>query len=179
MIYIAVGLVIAIAALRALSPKRYAVHASKAIPLPKGIRPQGRWLLGGLLRDERGSLVNVDEKFIGTAVRDSMASFGIPNGSTFIGDFVRDKRDLKPGDIVVVDGVHAHSATGLRLRKIETVRSDGILEFVPDSLDRSHRQRPADEVVARVTHVVNYGPESPLVGFLSSLPRRLTSALPR
>lgn len=54
MIYIAIALIIAIVGLRALCPKRYAVHASKASSLPTGIRPQGRWLLGGFLRDEHG-----------------------------------------------------------------------------------------------------------------------------
>jgi len=156
MIYIAFVLVIAILVLRAWSPKRYAVHAATAIPLPEGIKPVNRWLLAGFLRDEHGKLMNVDDKFIGTAVRDSMAVFGIPDGATFVADYIRPKDELHPGDVVVVDGVHAYSESGLRLRRIANIH-DNTVDFLPDGLNNDHRSRPAKEVIARVTHVVGSG----------------------
>jgi hypothetical protein len=160
MIYIALVLVIAIIVLRIMSPKRYAVHASTATPLPANIRPEGRWLLAGFLRDERGRLVDVDRKFIGTAVRDSMAAFGIPDGATFVGEYVReeDRSALKLGAVVVVDGPHANSETGLRLRRIEAIEQEkGQVEFADDGLGKPHRPRPVSDIVAVVTHVVKVG----------------------
>ncbi|MFZ3352017.1 MAG: hypothetical protein WA268_14230 [Xanthobacteraceae bacterium] len=172
MIYIALILIIAILVLRAYSPKRYAVHAATAVPLPKGIRPVGRWLMAGFLRDANGKLMDVDDKFIGTAIRDSMAPLGIPDGATFVADYVHPPDDrLNPGDIVVVDGVHANSQIGLRLRRIAGVHDD-IVDFMPDGLNRPHRSRPAKEVVARVTHVVTSGTKGamPLKSLLEHLP---------
>ena len=161
MIYIALALIIIMTLLYVRSPKRYAVHAANAMPLPKGIRPAGRWLLAGFLRDDHGKLMDVDDKFIGTAVRDSMAVLGIPDGATFLADYVRSEDELRPGDVVVVDGVHARSETGLRLRRVAGVH-DHTVDFCPDGLDRGHRSRPAKEVVAKVTHVVRPKGATPL-----------------
>jgi hypothetical protein len=169
MIYIALVLAVAILVLRSRSPKRYAVHASTAIPLPEGINPADHWLLGGFLRDEHGALVDVDTKFIGTAVRDSMAMFGLPDGVTFIGDYMGAKKaqtGLKACDIVVVDGVHGGSQVGLRLRRVDKVH-ENVVDFLPDGLGKEHRSRPVTELIARVTHVVNSRGKS---GLISAMP---------
>jgi hypothetical protein len=156
MIYIAAVLILLILLLRYWSPKRYSVHASKAIRLPKGIRPEGRYVSDGFLHDEHGKPLDVSNKFVGQAVRESMDAYGIPDGATFIANYMttKQKRNLKHGDIVVVDGEAAHSETGLRLRCVKSTKVNTI-EFLPDGLGRKPRQRPLNEVIAKVTYVVN------------------------
>jgi hypothetical protein len=156
MIYSALVLTLLILVLRSVSPKRYAVHAAQAVELLKGMQPEDRWTLGGLLRDQTGTRIDLSEKFIGRAVRDSMARFGIPSGSTFIGEYLTDseKNNLVRGNIVVVDGPALHSETGLRLRCIDSI-VEGTARFSADGYGQSRRQRPLSEIFAIVTHVVD------------------------
>src|SRR3954471_23675134 len=104
MLYIlAAVLALTILVLRATAPKRYSVHASRAVALPDGIRADSRYAFGGFLRGEDGNRIDLTDKFVGQAVRDSMTAFGIPDGATFIADYVdTDARcHLLAGDIVV------------------------------------------------------------------------------
>jgi hypothetical protein len=165
MIYIAVLLLIALFLLRQAAPTRHAVHAAVASKLPPEVRLSDKFLGAGFLRDENGKRMNVDDKFIGLAARDSMDRFGIRAGATFIADRLNsdEKLNLRHGDIVVVDGVAAHAPTGVRLRcfdKLISDRSDGDeAAFLADGLGQPRRNRPLEEVVARVTHVLD-GPSS-------------------
>jgi hypothetical protein len=163
MLYITAALLVALLlALRAWAPKRYAVHASQAKRLPAGVRPESRYVSAGFLRDRAGNRLDVSSKFVGQAIRESMASFGIPDGSTFIADYLGAKEQLrlKNGDIVVVDAEANYSETGLRLRRIDRVQN-GVAFFQPDGFGNERRERPASEVIAKVTHIVNAeGPHS-------------------
>jgi hypothetical protein len=157
MLYIIAALLVALLlALRAWAPKRYAVHASQAKRLPHGVHPESRYMSAGFLRDQAGNRIDVSGKFVGQAIRESMASFGIPDGSTFIADYldVDQQLRLKSGDIVVVDGEANYSETGLRLRRIDRIEN-GMAFFQPDGFGKGRRERPASEIIAKVTHLVN------------------------
>ena len=165
MIYVVVGLVLIVLILRRTAPKRYAVHAATAKRLPDGIQAEDRWN-PGFIRDEKGAFIDVGGKFVGRAVRDSMADFGIPDGSTFIGDILTDEERLAlvRGDIVVVKGAAAHSETGLRLRRVDLIGPDNTVQFIPDGYGNERRARPLGEVLAKVTHVIT---ESDPRGFVA------------
>lgn len=157
MIYIVIGLIALILLLRWLSPKRYAVHASRIEPLPEGVRAEGKWLLGGFVYDENGNHVDVAEKFIGHAAGSSMTAYGIPSGATFIGDFLKDadKASLVHGDIVVVIEDVKVSETGLCLRVVDEVTSNCEVSFLPDSYGKHQQAQKLDAVLARVTYVID------------------------
>jgi hypothetical protein len=158
MIYVALALICIIILVRMAAPSRYAVHASQAIPLPKGIRPEGKWLLGGFVYDDNGKRFDISGKFIGRVAGASMASCGMPAGETFIGDYIQtdsERHSLKNGDIVVVEGAAEFSETGLRLRIIDQTMSDDMVSFLSDGFGRAPRKRPATEIVARVTHAID------------------------
>lgn len=160
MIYVGLLLLAAVIALRFLSPVRYAVHGSKAGPLPDGVHPEGRWMLGGFVHDEDGNYFDVTDKFIGHAVGNSMLCYGIPSGATFIGNYLNsdeEKRALPHGEMVVVDGVAEFSETGYRLRTIDRIEPDGTAHFLPDTYNRQPRNRPMTEITASVTHVIDNG----------------------
>jgi hypothetical protein len=180
MIYPAIVLAILIFVLRAWSPKRYAVHASSAIKPTTPTPVCDYWLLGGLLRDKNGQLIDVDKKFVGYAVGDSMAPFGISAGATFVADPVgKDKKatalSLREGAVVVVYGPHKGSPIGYRLRRVNSVSPDGEMSFLLNGSGKQHRPRQADELRAIVTHVVN--PEGVAPGFLvSKIAQKLSEA---
>ncbi|WP_315767068.1 MULTISPECIES: hypothetical protein [unclassified Bradyrhizobium] len=157
MIYLVVGLVVAIGVARLILPIRYAVHASKAGPLPEGVRAEGRWLYSGFVRDEQGKSMDLTGKFIGHAAGSSMVAYGIPAGATFIGELIQadEKRTGIPhGEIIVVDGAAEFSETGFRLRCLDRITPDGQATFLKDGFGRQPRPRPASEIYARVTHVI-------------------------
>jgi hypothetical protein len=172
MLYIIAGVcILIIVGLRATAPKRYAVHASRATPLPRGVKSSSSYPFAGFLRDEDGNRLDASGKFFGQAVRDSMTAFGIPDGATFVADYLNDtgRHALDRGTIVVVQGGHVNSRTGLRLRAIDHVEGETAY-FLPDGRGQNRRQRPLEEVYAKVTHVVN--PEAAPPGMLLSFLRR-------
>jgi hypothetical protein len=156
MIYIVIGLILFILALRWLAPTRYAVHASRAERLPHGVSAEGKWLLGGFVYDQDGKHIDIANKFIGHAAGNSMLCYSIPSGATFIGDQLDEhgRKSLVHGDIVVVDGVAEFSETGFRLRAIDALLPDGRVSFLRDGLGRQPRVRDLSEVYARVTYVI-------------------------
>ncbi len=172
MLYLIAGvLVVAIVLLRSTAPKRYSVHASRAIPLPEGRAPYSRYPFAGFVRDENGNRLTMADKFVGQAVRDSMAACGIPDGATFFADRLDDaeKARMQHGDIVVVDGDAGNSEVGYRLRRIE--RIDGTeAYFSADGLGAARRHRPISELLAKVSHVtVAEAPSGGLVNFIGRL----------
>jgi len=140
-------------ALWLLAPMRFIVHASRAKPL--SCAPMGKWLLAGLARDEKGRAIPMANKFVGCADGNSMERFGIKDGASFIADKLSDpeKGHLHHRDIVVVHGPAAISASGYRLRVVDRV-SGGKVSFIADGTEKTHRDRPLAEVVARVAYVV-------------------------
>tara|TARA_R110000868_G_scaffold13223_4_gene62096 strand:+ start:8506 stop:8973 length:468 start_codon:yes stop_codon:yes gene_type:complete len=136
-----------------LTPKRMVVHAARAKPLTKN--STNRWLLAGFVRGSDGRRIKVRNKFLGRADGDSMAKFGIKNGSSFIADRLseEDVRSLKKFDIVVVHGPAKASSTGYRLRRIDRIEDDAV-KFLPDGNDEHHRDRGVADVKARVKYVV-------------------------
>jgi len=98
MMFIALVCFAALGALYLTAPKRYAVHGSSPKRLPDGMGALDRWM-PGLIFDDHGRLFNADGRFVGKAVRDSMAASGIPDGTTFTGDYLneRTRRELEPG----------------------------------------------------------------------------------
>jgi hypothetical protein len=160
MIYLVICLIVIIVILRWASPVRYAVHASRVHPLEEGVQAEGRWMLAGFVYDEDGKPFDTAGKFIGHTVGSSMTCYNIPSGCTFIGDELTSeaqKLALENGDIVVVDGPTEFSETGLRLRAVDAINSDGTVNFLPDGYGRRPRPRPLSELRILVTHVVDNG----------------------
>lgn len=150
MIFVALALLGVMLLLRFLQPKRYLVHGSKARLLPRHLRPFSRWS-PGILRDPSGHVVAVGHRMIGETLGGSMAKFGLPDGSTFVGDFLSDddRHSVANGEVVVVE----ESGGSLVLRRVEQVMADDV-SFLPDGYGESHPSAPVASLKARVTHVV-------------------------
>lgn len=119
--------------------------------------PGNVYVGGDFLHDETGTRIDTHGKFVGKAVRESMAAFGIPDGSTFVADYLGPDKEarLGYGDVVVIDGLAAHSEPGWRLRVIDRINPDSTVSFKPDGFANERRTRPLTEVVAKVTHVTD------------------------
>ncbi len=152
MIYILVPLLAVLAVLRNFLPMRWGVHAARA---NKDIG-SSRFVSAGWIVDERGRHVSLTGKFLGKVEGDSMADCGLSNGDTFIAQVLTEEhqRNLQVGDVVVVDDVHAHSNSGLRLRCVTGVNSNGCISFASHTDGKRHRDRSDEKVKARVEYVV-------------------------
>ncbi|CAN5697911.1 hypothetical protein BH10PSE5_BH10PSE5_15850 [soil metagenome] len=84
-----------------------------------------------------------------------MESCGLRDGDTFIAEVLTDdrRRELKAGDVVVVDDSHAHSNSGLRLRCVAEV-TDGKVAFTNHADGGAHKPRASSKVKARVEYIV-------------------------
>jgi hypothetical protein len=153
---IAIAFLVLLALLRRWSPARYVVHCSRARPLERGLKASDKWVMAGLLYDTGEPAMDISNKFVGLASGDSMSAYGIPNGSTFVADYLSNPQrlSLKAGDIVVVDGPSAYSSVDFRLRRVEIVDADGVAKFSDDRRGKSHASRPIGQIVAQVTHVI-------------------------
>ena len=150
MVYVLMVAVVGLAVLYWTAPKVYAAHAATAKPLQvEGMRPSGRYMFSGMLRDESGNRINTADKLLVMAVGPSMVDHGIKHGTIVLADVLDDsaRSTLEPGDVVVVDAEAKASETGKRLRRIREI-DDGNVVFV------RNRDRPLSEIQAKVTHVV-------------------------
>ena len=152
MIYILVPLLALLVLLRQFLPMQWGVHAARA---NKDIG-SSRLVSAGWIVDEQGRHVSLTGKFIGKVEGDPMAGCGLAHGDTFIAKVLTDpqQRQLEAGDLVVVDDVHAHANSGLRLRRVSGVTSKGCVSFASHTDGKPHRDRPDERVKALVEYVV-------------------------
>lgn len=155
MIFIFLGLLIALYVVTRFAPLKYAAHAARASGLPNCAVPVSRWLTAGLAFDEAGQRVDTRGKFLGCVAGASMEPYGLPAGATFIAEPLHAPTgdDVKAGDIVVIDAQAQYSPVGFRLRKVQAVNGE-MVSFEPDRGGREHNDRALTEVAARVIYVV-------------------------
>lgn len=157
MFFILAALLLALYAARHFGQKaaltQWAVHAARAdgdacVPLA------APWSLQGTIRDDKGRIVSPVGKFVGRVAGDSMASYGMKKGQTFLADPISDPsaETIQSGDIVVVLAAAKKSNTGRRLRCVERIEGDKAI--FKDGSDKPFQVRDLSMVVAKVTHVM-------------------------
>lgn len=151
MLYILLPLLLTLIVLRQFLPIQWGVHAARA---NKDVG-RSRFMGAGRVIDEHGRSLSLTGKFVGKVEGGSMEAYGLKDGDTFIAEVLDDelRRQLKAGDVVVVDDVHAGSNSGLRLRCVVAV-NDGKVAFANNADGGAHKARVAEKVKARVEYVV-------------------------
>jgi hypothetical protein len=108
--------------------------------------------LRGAPRDNNGKRIDTKGKLLGYAYGDSLPDI-LPNGAPFIAACLVDdaaRRQLKHGDLVVVDAAAKASRMRRRLRIFDKFDDSGQVHFLPDRYGVAHKIRPPHEVVAKV-----------------------------
>jgi len=154
MIFYLIGALVAFFILIRLAPTQHFVYASRAVA--RGGRIRRPWAAFGPVLDSAGKRVLTRGKFLGTVGGHSMEHEDMPCGARMIGDYLDDKarKDLRPGDIVVVDAPAAYAPTGLRLRRIAAIENETVT-FRPSADGSVRRSRPLSEMAVKINYVVD------------------------
>jgi len=145
------------------APKKYSVHAARAVNFPPDRRLEGRISPFHMFAGEEHLLGwNKSEHFFGEAVGSSMLDYGIQDGADFVGKRLPNEMGpedrcnaLNPKDVVVIHDKAEHSPSGYRLRVVENIDPEKrTIEFYNDNNGKAHSTRSVDKVVAIVTHVL-------------------------
>lgn len=172
MIYLAAIFALALFTVRYLTaPRVYAVHASAVKKLPDGVRAETRYP-PRITRTPDGAFFDMDHRFVGHAVGNSMSSYELPDGTRFVGDLLSDetKRSLPHGALVVVEVLPGSS--DLCLRAVNAVDANGSVSFLEDSYGTSHPSLSLDQVLARATHALKPADAPPFPRWIDKLVRR-------
>lgn len=107
------------------------------------------------IRSADGKVLDHAHYFVVKASGSSMASSGIQDGTKLVAKRITSDLvpKINPGAIVVVDGPAQYSNARHRLRIFAGVEN-GKVKFRESSSDKQHKDRPANQIVGVITHIM-------------------------
>lgn len=133
--------------------KAKGAHAARAKHVLPADQVERDVYLPDVVPDFYGDEVDTRPKYVGVVSGRSCLRYGFKDGAVFLGDEAPPEASIEPGDFVVVEAPASMSNMGRRIRRVESV-NNGVLSFSPDDSGKLHRDRPASEVAAKITHIL-------------------------